>query len=323
MITCLVVMHCFVRHASVAKPAKGTDSTKLLCDEDYSPCECWDSGSPLGNLVTCVNLTFPEIKRVLTGTRAPSLYRLSVVSPSTEQDGLTSVPESLSGDKHVAEIDIACSHYPHSTDNRLVINADAFRSSAERTALISIRNCDDLTGLDFNFLAGFSRLQSLTVSGSRHVGEAFGTLPALPALVNLTLDQMSETSQLAATFPNLTPARLQLLEVTNSDMDAQSAASILSAVADSTSRGSLAEIHFQNNRIANHALLADTQHQHSSLHTILLQRNNLTRLSRGAIAFTSPVQVLDLSDNSISEMESGSLQGTWSIHFRLSRLLLS
>lgn len=137
------------------------------CAENYSPCTC-KLDLDYGKVVHCSSsaVSSPEqlkdtFLRLQLSGYIMDLYEFTLNLPSNKENGAT-IPANMMGRNNRAGIvKITCP----STDYRLKIDPDAFRSSGDRMFYLSISDCN-LSQTDWSFLDGFTKMSLLSIANS-------------------------------------------------------------------------------------------------------------------------------------------------------------
>lgn len=191
--------------------------------------------------------------------------------------------------------------------NRLVVDPNAFRSTADFTQIFDIVYMSDMSSLNFNFLSGFNELQSLGMFGNSYgVAASIPSLPPLPFLKELIIVQ-SDLYAVGTNFPDLSPATLERLWIFSNRLDDAASDAILNNVLASTSGASVMQLELYDN-----ALTRIPQQAQFFVHLNYLdiKQNSITEVLSGDFTFQPPVLRIDFSKNPIgNKFQPGSFEG--------------
>nr|CAH0107188.1 unnamed protein product [Daphnia galeata] len=243
-------------------------TTRTVCPEDYSPCACDLTGNGLE--ITCIDVTIPDIVDVFFRTQNLFLYSVSLTIISAT--GSIDLPADLLSDKRAQNIYLNC---PAAASPKLSVTIDAasFEFTRFNTTRFEIHDCDLIRQKDMKFLSGFLVLNSFYFANTFNVeaiaGLANNTLPALKELTVVNCTGLENV-----VFPDLTPARLELLRLDGNGLTDAGVNHILVAVASSSSASSLKLLSLSNNAMTKIPMIASfsptghlrTLQQHRPLH---------------------------------------------------------
>ncbi len=179
----------------------------------------------------------------------------------------------------------------------------AFESTKNAVTSLDITNCD-LTQLDFNFLAGFDNLETLTISTSYNLAASFRTLPMLPKLVNLEINHCPKLNQFTE-FPTLKGIEYLLLSE-NPDLRDETVDQILDWISASSAT-TLVNLGLNGNNLTR---VPSGISKFTSLNSLEMQNNKISMVKSGEIYFTAPVKSLFLYADEIEMMEYNPFHGT-------------
>ena len=273
-------------------------TTRTVCPEDYSPCACDLTGNGLE--ITCIDVTIPDIVDVFFRTQNLFLYSVSLTTSAT---GSVDLPADLLSDKRAQNIYLNC---PAAASPKLSVTIDAasFEFTRFNTTRFEIHDCDLIRQKDMKFLSGFLVLNSFYFANTFNVegiaGLANNTLPALKELTVVNCTGLENV-----VFPDLTPARLELLRLDGNGLTDAGVNHILVAVASSSSASSLKLLSLSNNAMTKIPMIASF----SQLVTYELSNNVVPFMSLSTLIFSSPVKFVGLGNLSLSTIEGDAFQG--------------
>jgi hypothetical protein len=272
---------------------------RAACPEDYSPCTCELTAN--GIEVTCVDVPVADITNVFYRTRNIDLYQVVLTASAT---GTVDLPADLLKDKRVERIYLGC-QVNASPKLGLTIAPATFEFTRFNTTVFGILNCDLAGQTDMQYLKDFSVLNTLRIEDCDNV-EAIATLPTptLPALKEMIIGNCTGLGNVA--FPDLTPARLQLLRLEGNGLTDAEVNSILVSVGSSSSSSSLQTIVLSNEytmtkvpRIASF----------SKLSWYDVSFNAIPFMSQSTLLFNSPVNFVGLKNIGLTAIEGGAFAG--------------
>ncbi len=219
--------------------------------------------------------------------------------------GAVDLPADLLSDKRAERIYLNCPPLASPKVN-LTIDSNAFEYSRINTTHFEINNCDLLAQSDMSFLDDFTILNTLKIQNSLNV-EAFESLPTttLPGLKEIAITGCTGLENIAVTFPDLTPARLERLYLNNNGLIDAQVNNILISVGSSSSVSSLQELNLASNSLSKVARIASF----SKLTSYNLNGNNIPFMSLSALIFGSPVTFVGLNGVAMTAIEGGAFQG--------------
>lgn len=274
------------------------------CSENYFPCFCYRE-FPSKIYVVCTEVTVKNVQNVFSRTTDSEIFYFEF-EPVYSADNVITLPADFLIDKRISNISIITySLDEEGTKRQLVIDPLAFRSSQNHTIYFELYDWDMSLQTDFSFLTGFHSLVTLQLSFNSNM-QAFQYLPPLPSLIELSIKQCRSLSETA--FPDLTPARLTYLSITDCALG-DASDDLLSSVAASTSVESLEYIDLSKNAIE--IIPREVPLAFPKLNSLDLSANAISRILSSSLAFTSSVFSLDLTENYHDKfiIESGAFQG--------------
>ena len=183
------------------------------CPGNYTPCFCYDLW------VYCREIPPVTVKSALS--RIQTSYFADMLNhelPIT-RDGNTLMADLIGNIITFRSIRINCQWHI----SRLIIDANAFRSTKSVTNELLIKNCD-LSQLNWGFISNFTNLKNLYISENDNVLASFYTLPSA-SLTRLSYLSLVANTGLNSGFLNLSlrypePLKqgLNHLDVTESDL---------------------------------------------------------------------------------------------------------
>jgi hypothetical protein len=272
---------------------------RAACPEDYSPCLCELTAN--GIEVTCVDIPVADIANVFYRTRNIDLYQVVLTASGS---GSVDLPADLLKDKRVERIYLGC-QVNASPKLGLTIASSTFEFTRFNTTVFGILNCDLAGQTDMQYLNDFLVLNTLRVDDCDNI-EAIESLPTstLPALKEMIV--VNCTGLEKVTFPDLTPARLELLQLEGNGLTDAAVNSILVAVASSSSSSSLQKLVLSNEytmtkvpRIASFSKLA--------LYDVSF--NAIPFMSQSNLIFNAPVNLVGLKNIGLTAIEGGAFLG--------------
>ncbi len=271
---------------------------RATCPESYAPCVCDLTANGLE--ITCTNVSPADVKNVFYRTSALDLYSVTLTKTTTGTVDL--LPDQLSN-KRTGRIFLNC---PSNVSPKVQLRIDrlAVEYSRLNTTVFEINNCDLSGQPDLNFLTGFVVLDSLRIRKTLSV-EAVATFPRLDALKELTITDCTGLGNVAATFPDLTPARLERLYLDGNGLTDTQVNGILISVGSSSSVSSLQYLAFQRNTMTKVPRIASF----SQLISYSVSYNNIPFISEAALIFGSPVISVGLRNLGLTAIEGGAFQG--------------
>ncbi len=274
---------------------------RATCPVSYAPCVC--SVTTNGLAVTCKNLTPADVRVIFYRTSAVDLYSVTLTLVTTNPNGpIALLPDQL-GNNRAEQIFLNCP-ISSSPKDRLTIDDKSFEYSALNTTVFEINDCDLSEQSDFNFLTRFEVLDTLRFRRIPNV-EFINMLPRLDALKELTISESSGLGNVAATFPDLTPARLERLYLDGNGLTDSQVNSILVSVGNS-SVSSLQKLSLNNNALSIVPEIAS----YSQLISYDVSYNSIAFLNEATIIFVSQPIAVFLNNANITAIAGGAFQGT-------------
>ncbi len=240
--------------------------------------------------------------------KTPSLLEtrdllILIVSISYRKLETTQIPARLLG-IHSARI----IHLASCGDNLMTIHRNAFRSSSDTAQEFFVYECN-VGSLTWLFLRGFTKVNLLHLEGATNI-QSLGTLPSLPSLKRLTMADCKGFSSLFI-FPGPSLNGLQSLIMTeNVELTDGRAESILATLIGVTS---LEMVSLKNNTKITR--IPNTLANLVGLHSLDLSLCNVSSIPSGSLSFSANVKLLDLTNNSLSDIPNNSFEKGNSIVF--------
>ena len=176
---------------------------------------------------------------------------------------------------------------------------------------------------DLNFLNGFNKLEHLSFDSIYNL-TAFQYLPPLHLLQALEINACPDLNQIP--FPDLSPAKLNYLNLNGNKISGQKAEEIFVKLAASTSVDSLKTLYLSYNFLT--SIPSQLGSAFPNLKTVYLDNNNISHIPSSSLNFASPyLEYLYLKKNQIKTIENDAFQGKStdvraSIFFRLKNYTL-
>jgi len=165
----------------------------------------------------------------------------------------------------------------------------------------------DGSQLDWGFLLGFNQLTNLTLVTVYHVEKSLPTLPLLPKLTLLEMnDVRGLNTDSIITFPTLSTGGLKTFAFRQSEKHSDASVSrILDWILLSSSK---------TLEILKISLIGITEipsqiPSFTALTYLNLGSNSISTIKNGALIFSVPVSALELGQNKINSIEPGAFQG--------------
>jgi len=270
-----------------------------FCSESYSPCTCNDNG--FGHEISCVNVAVDKVQEIFFNSLTPTILSLELAVTAAAQTEQIDLPADLLSNKRVQNLYLRC---PDATSKKmLTIDAYAFRFTRDYTNHFEVDNCNLAELPEFLFLNGFVVLRELFVLNSDNVNLA--TLPPLRNLTKLLLSDSTGIQENAASFPNLTPARVADISFKNCQLDDSATSTILAKITASTSAGSLLHIDLSGNILTS---VPAEVHGLAQLADLVLTSNAITETKVGDLGFVSSVKSIYLDNNGLQTMEDNTFE---------------
>lgn len=232
---------------------------------------------------------------------------------SLSNDEFSTLPADLLAGKKATEITINC---PTST-YKLKIDADAFKTSKDRSGgTLTISGCD-LSELNFDFLDGFDELLAIQFTSCNFISNNFNRFPQLKKFGVLIFENCTGLETIKSSdFPNLGHG-LYAMALSATDLDDNSINNILDWV---SSLDNLQFINGTNHKLSiltinkNRLTYVPEQIKRFQYLEQFYLTENLAELTLGAgsLSFynkTIPVSYVDLGSSQIALIEEGAFGG--------------
>ena len=268
--------------------------------KDYSPCSCSVDSNKIS--VTCDGVSVQTVHDVFQRVDDPEIYELKWTNPLPDDETNTfSLPEDFLGNTSVTG-KIYISSYDRLN---LFIDPLAFRASQNSLTKFDFATCDFGLQKDLNFLNGFDKLEELTFSYIINL-TVFQYLPPLPSLQKLKVDNCPEINQIE--FPDLSPAKLNNLELQSNEINDETADKIVAKLAASTSADSLEVFDLWSNSLTR--IPTQVESAFPQIKSVYLGGNSISYIPSSSLTFASPyLNALDLGSNELKTIESGAFVG--------------
>ena len=233
----------------------------------------------------------------------PEIFSLIWTQPLSDDETNTfSLPEDFLGNTSVTgEVYISCYYIWF----YLFIDPLAFRASQNSLTKFDFATCDFGLQKDLNFLNGFDKLEELTFSYIINL-TVFQYLPPLPSLQKLKVDNCPEINQIE--FPDLSPAKLNNLELQSNEINDETADKIVAKLAASTSADSLEVFDLWSNSLTR--IPTQVESAFPQIKSVYLGGNSISYIPSSSLTFASPyLNALDLGSNELKTIESGAFVG--------------
>ena len=269
--------------------------------QDYSPCSCSVDSNKIS--VTCDGVSVQTVHDVFQRVNDPEIFSLIWTQPLSDDETNTfSLPEDFLGNTSVTgEVYISCYYIWF----YLFIDPLAFRASQNSLTKFDFTFCDFGLQKDLNFLNGFDKLEELTFSYIINL-TVFQYLPPLPSLQKLKVDNCPEINQIE--FPDLSPAKLNNLELQSNEINDETADKIVAKLAASTSADSLEVFDLWSNSLTR--IPTQVESAFPQIKSVYLGGNSISYIPSSSLTFASPyLNALDLGSNELKTIESGAFVG--------------
>jgi len=281
-----------------------SEETVTRLSFDYSPCE-YSVGK-----VTCDDVPIKKVQTIFRRTIIPILHIFLLVIQSETN---LMIPENLLDNKRASEVEIMhpweYGDYGVKNVPSMQIDVNAFRSTKSYTKAFKIANVN-CSHQDLRFLSGFNQLTNLSLIGMFDIHICATTLPVLPRLTSLHLQQRYDT---LAFFPSLSTGLKAAMFSGNEDYPDKSLHDEnIDTTMDwllSSSSDTLEEL-----TITQMPRLTRIPRQISSfkaLRKLWLHENGLSTIKQGALSFSTPVLSLNILDNHLTDIKPGAFQGKY------------
>lgn len=242
--------------------------------------------------IDCSWVPIQAVRQVFNRTKAHHLTSFFWVIASSET---APIPANLLGDSSANEVAIYCEE----TSHNLIISDTAFSSSSMNLTSFSIRNCDLTKQPNFAFLTGFKNISYLNVE-SKNVSSFQGIPNVIKTLSISDTLGLKNMADLPIALPNL-----QLLYVTNSNLNDEAAVNIVKYLTESSKR-SLNQLHLSNNNLTKipHLLISSFP----KLEEVWLDGNAITMIDSQSMVLSGTRNVY-LSNNPISTIQPNAFEG--------------
>ena len=215
------------------------------CVQDYSPCSC-KVYSVNRISVYCQNVSVETVRDVFQRVNDTEISKFEFYPLANVTNTVSLPPDFLSNTRVTGKIeiegDIGNAKYPN-----LVIDPLAFRASQKSlTKEFMVSKVDLALQKDFDFLHGFNKLKELTLFNPINF-TAFQFLPTLRSLKKLSVRYCPDLNRIP--FPDLSPAKLKELVLSNNDLNDQKANEIVAKLAASASADSLEVLNLSENSL--------------------------------------------------------------------------
>ena len=305
--------HRIIRPVSAGddKEANGGETRAELCVQDYSPCSCSLDSNQIS--VSCLGISVETVRDVFLRVNDPEIYQLEFSPPADDTNTFSLSTDFLGNTSVSGAIYIYGGNYP-----KLVIDPLAFRSSQNSLTFFSVENFDFGLQKDLNFLNGFNKLEHLSFDSIYNL-TAFQYLPPLHSLQALEINACPDLNQIP--FPDLSPAKLNYLNLNGNKISGQKAEEIFVKLAASTSVDSLKTLYLSYNFLT--SIPSQLGSAFPNLKTVYLDNNNISHIPSSSLNFASPyLEYLYFKKNQIKTIENEAFQGKStdvraSIFFRL------
>lgn len=306
--------------------ARLTDSPagRASCRENYSPCLC-STDSKGGIYVFCDLYCSTDGNNVLAIQQAlertisdRELLQIQLIPLVGCEFVPVRLPANFLSGKLIEEIVIGNNYLSGSYDfAKLIIDPLAFQSTQNHTTKFRFKHIDFALQNNFDFLNGFSRLNLLSITDYQNFG-AIEYLPPLPSLTDLYIYDCrkdyvgSKEGCYITNFPDLSPAKLEALNLFDIFLDDKLAENVFTSLANSTSASSVQFIDMATNELT---VIPGNLTDFPRLNHLDLQENSITEISNNSLIFTNPVFQLNLKRQSLGAadgtlaIESGTFQG--------------
>ena len=270
--------------------------------KDYSPCSCSVDSNQFS--VSCYGVSVQTVRDVFLRVNDPEIYQLEF-SPPADDTNTFSLPEDFLGNTSVTvEIQID-GNYNNFKYPNLVIDPLAFRASQNSLTQFGVSRLNFGLKNAFNFLNGFNKLEELTFSQITNL-TAFQYLPPLPSIQKLSIGNCpSELNQIP--FPDLSPAKLNNLDLRTNEINDETADKIVAKLAASSSADSLVFLDLSFNYLTR--IPSQVGSAFPKLKSVVLRNNNILHIPSASFTFAYPLKSLSLNDNKIKTIESGAFVG--------------
>ena len=235
-------------------------------------------------------------------TRNLDIY--SVTLRATSATTSIDLPIDLLKDKRSEHIYLFCPSTA-SPQLGLTIHPASFEFTRFNTTIFEIHNCDLSAQADMSFLTGFTVLDSLRIENTLNVG-SISTLPANTMPLLKELDIISCTGLDTVAFPDLTPARIERLDLSGNALTDLAVNNILVSLGSSSSANSLVDFSLSSNAMTKVPRIASF----SKLVSYDVSNNAIPFISQSALIFGSRVTSLNLNNIALTAIEGGAFLGT-------------
>lgn len=267
--------------------------------DDYSPCTC-SGGFP--NTITCSGADMLGVKDVFTKTKP--VFDLLQVDLRPIATDVAGIPANVLAYKRAKFLAIRCP----TSDYQLKIDYDGFRNSEVDMFQVTIQYCD-FSLLNLAFLEGFNSLTSLVLTSNINVHRAFATLRPLPSLQTLNLYNSKGLNEANWNYPSPLVKGLTDLDCGANGLENAAATRLLNWLSLSPSTNTLKLVYLDSNSLTQ---VPSGIGNFLNLSAIDLAYNQISRIPKGSLSFTSPVQRLNLNGNQINTIAADSFNGDFS-----------
>ncbi len=264
--------------------------------DDYSPCTC-SGGNPIS--ITCSGASMSDVKDVFTKTKL--VFDLLQIDLRLIAADVTGIPANVLAYKRAKYLTIRCP----TTDYQLKIDYDGFRNSEVDMSRVTIQYCD-FSFLNLAFLEKFNSLSSLILTSNINIHRAIATLRPLPGLQSLNLYNSKGLNEANWNYPSPLVNGLTDLDCGANGLENAATIRLTNWLSLSPSTRTLKLVYFDSNSLTQ---VPSGIGNFLNLSSIELAYNQISRIPKGSLTFTAPVQRVNLNANQISAIAAGGFDG--------------
>lgn len=270
--------------------------SKGTCFGNYTPCSCYKDDAKNALIVTCDQVLLDDVKEIFDNNPYGDVFKEFYLHIS-ENETAPAIPANLLSNNKAVLIDIACP----SDDFVLDAHPDAFRASADNATEVILFNCD-ARRLDWRFLNGLDAVEDIRLMHMLNL-EGFRKMGKLSAsLTSLTVNAGSGLSDL----PEVTSPSMHLIDLSNNRLRDEEIAKIIRTLAVSPAAESLSHLRLDGNLLSKMPNNLETLR---NLTDLAIQDNDIRRIGKGELAFSSNVSYISLTGDHIQTIQPGAFKG--------------